>query len=50
MTKKVGGGMRELNPTSTIDVVDVGFKLRSHAHYLCSILMLVTTIRKIKIL
>ena len=26
-----GGGRREMNPTSTVDAVDDGFKLRSHA-------------------
>ena len=37
--------MRKLNPTSTVDVVDVGFKLRSHAHSPSSILTCGTLIR-----
>ena len=44
-----GGGMKENEP-STVDEVDVGLKLRSHAQRSRSILMLVTPIIKIKVL
>ena len=40
----------EMNQTSTIDVVDVRFKLRSHAQSSCSILPHRSSIRKITIL
>ena len=39
----------EINETSTIDVVDVRFKLRSHAQSSCSILAHSNSIRKFKI-
>ena len=45
----VVAGRREDEPTSTIDAVDVGFKLRSHAQRSCSILAHRSAINKIKI-
>ena len=46
----VVAGRREDEPTSTINAVDVAFKLRSHAQRLRSISAHMSTIRKIKIL
>jgi len=46
----VVAGRREDEPTSTINAVDVRFKLRSHAQKLHSISAHMSTIRKIKIL
>ena len=40
-----GSGRGKVNPTSTADAVDVGFKLRSHAHSPSSILTRDTPIR-----
>jgi len=40
-------GSRDDESTSTVDVVDDGFKLRSHPHQLCSILTHVSTIKKV---
>ena len=44
-----GSGKRKVNPTSTVDAVDDGFKLRPHAPQLRLILMLVSPIIKIKL-
>jgi hypothetical protein len=46
----VGWDEGRMNATSTIDVVDVEFKLRSHAHELRSILTYVSTIKNVKYL
>ncbi|HYT45109.1 MAG TPA: hypothetical protein VEP90_22470 [Methylomirabilota bacterium] len=46
----VVAGRREDEPTSTIDAVDVRFKLRSHAQTLRSISAHMSAIRKIKLL
>jgi len=43
-----GGVERKNEPTSTIDVVDVEFKLRSSAQKPCSILTNRAPIRKVK--
>ena len=47
--KEIGGGrMRENEPTSTVIVVDVEFKLRSRARRSCSISMHSGAIKNIK--
>jgi hypothetical protein len=38
-----------INPASTIDAVDAGFKLRSHAQRSCSILVHGSSIKIIKL-